>query len=148
MLHGPLIHPEILAVLAAAGHHATVLVADGNYPASSKRGPQARVVSLNLSPGLVTCNQVLRAILATVPVEKIETMMYETTGPYALQDDPPVWKEYENTLRELGLGLSLSPIAKWDFYAAVATADHVLTVQTGDQQRYANVLLHLGVRMT
>ena len=30
---------------------------------------------------------------------------------------------------------------------AVATADHVLTIQTADQQRYANVLLTVGVRM-
>ena len=29
----------------------------------------------------------------------------------------------------------------------IATPDHVLTVQTADQQRYANVLLHVGVRM-
>ena len=28
-----------------------------------------------------------------------------------------------------------------------ATLDHVLTVQTADQQRYANILLSIGVRM-
>ncbi len=36
---------------------------------------------------------------------------------------------------------------KWKFYDAVSTNDHVLTVQTADQQRYANILLHIGVRM-
>jgi L-fucose mutarotase len=34
-----------------------------------------------------------------------------------------------------------------EFYSAVATDDHVLTVQTGDTQRYANILLSVGVRM-
>jgi L-fucose mutarotase len=29
----------------------------------------------------------------------------------------------------------------------VATPDHVLTVQTGDMQRFANLLLSVGVRM-
>ena len=33
------------------------------------------------------------------------------------------------------------------FYEAVATRDHVLTIQTADQQRFANLLLTIGVRM-
>ena len=33
MLKHTLIHPEISEVLARAGHHAKVLLADGNYPA-------------------------------------------------------------------------------------------------------------------
>ena len=36
--------------------------------------------------------------------------------------------------------------AAW-FYEAVTTPDHVLTIQTADQQRYANILLTIGVRM-
>ena len=43
--------------------------------------------------------------------------------------------------------LWLEPIEKWAFYEAVATADHILTIQTADQQRYANILLSIGVRM-
>ena len=74
-------------------------------------------------------------------------MQYETSGPYALTGDPPVWSQYKETIRKAGLKLELKPIEKWDFYKAVATPDHVLTVQTADQQRYANILLHVGVRM-
>jgi len=147
MLKSKLIHPQISAILGAAGHHATILIADGNYPASSKKGPNAQVISLNLMPGVVTCNQVLEAILSAIPVESICTMMYESTGPYALSEDPPVWSDYRCTISDAGLPLVLQPIEKWDFYKAVATDDHVLTVQTADQQRYANVLLQVGVRM-
>ena len=74
-------------------------------------------------------------------------MMYETTGPYALSADPPVWADYRRSLSEAGLNLPLQPIEKWAFYEAVATPDHVLTIQTADQQRYANILLSIGVRM-
>ncbi len=74
-------------------------------------------------------------------------MMYETEGPYALHEDPPVWAEYRALIRDLALDLKLDPIEKWSFYDAVATYDHVLTIQTGDQQRFANVLLTIGVRM-
>jgi L-fucose mutarotase len=147
MLKHQLIHPKINEAIGRAGHHGKILIADGNYPASSKKGPNAEVVSLNLSPGVVSCVQVLRAVLSAVPIEAVNTMMYETSGPYALGEDPPVWDEYRAALRESGLALTLEPIEKWSFYEAVATPDHVLTVQTADQQRFANVLLSIGVRM-
>lgn len=147
MLRHTLIHPQINAILGAAGHHSTILIADGNYPAASKRGPRAELVSLNLMPGVVTCNQVLQAILSAVPIETAQTMQTETSGPYALDGDPPVWEDYRRTIKEAGLDLKLQPIDKWAFYDAVVTNDHVLTIQTADQQRYANILLAIGVRM-
>ena len=147
MLKHLLIHPKLNEVIGRAGHHARILIADGNYPASSKKGPNAEVVCLNLMPGVVTCAQVLRAILSAVPIDAVNTMGYETEGPYALAEDPPAWDEYRAVIREAGLPLQLEPIFKWDFYEAVATPDHVLTVQTADQQRFANLLLSVGVRM-
>ena len=147
MLRHQLIHPKINEVLGRAGHHATILIADGNYPASSKKGPNAEVVCLNLMPGVVSCTQALQAVLSAMPIEAVNTMMYETTGQYALTEDPPVWDEYRRVLRQAGSALTLEPIAKWDFYKAVETIDHVLTIQTADQQRCAKVRLTVGVRM-
>lgn len=148
MLTHQLIHPEINAVLGAAGHHAKILIADGNYPASTKKGPNARLVHLNLMPGVVTCSQVLLALLSAVPIDQINTMMYPPDDPYTLDADPPVWDEYRGILRAVDLPLLLEPLDKWDFYKAVETPDHVLTIQTGDQQRFANLLLSIGVRLS
>lgn len=147
MLKHRLIHPKINDVLGRAGHHATILIADGHFPASTKKGPNAEVVSLNLMPGVITCTQALEAVLSAIPVDAVNTMMYTKDDPYALNADPPVWDEYRATLRRAGLPLELVPIEKWAFYEAVATPDHVLTIQTADQQRYANILLSVGVRM-
>jgi len=147
MLKPRLIHPKINEVLGRAGHHGKILIADGNYPASSTLGPNAELVSLNLMPGVVTCTQVLQAVLSAIPIEAANTMDYERTGPYALSEDPPVWDEYRRTIREAGLSVELKPIEKWNFYKAVTTPDHVLTIQTADQQRFANLLLTIGVRM-
>ena len=147
MLKHRLIHPTINAVIGRAGHHARILIADGNYPASSKRGPNSELVCLNLMPGVVTCAQALEAVVSAVPVDLVNTMMHTKDDPYALDADPPVWDEYRAVLRRAGLDLRLEPIDKWDFYKAVETPDHVLTIQTGDQQRFANVLLSVGVRM-
>ena len=147
MLLHQLIHPKINEVIGRAGHHGKILIADGNYPASSTLGPNGELVSLNLSPGLVTCNQVLQALVTAIPIEEANTMNYETEGPYALSEDPPVWNEYRATFQAAKLDLELKPIEKWDFYEAVNTRDHVLTIQTADQQRFANLLLSIGVRM-
>lgn len=147
MLKHTLLHPKINEVLGRAGHHAKILIADGNYPASSKRGPNAEVVCLNLMPGVITCAQALRAVLSAVPIDLVNTMMYPKDDPYTLKSDPPAWDEFRAVLRDAGLALKLEPIDKWDFYKTVETPDHVLTIQTGDQQRFANVLLSIGVRM-
>ena len=147
MLKQTLIHPQINEILGRAGHHARVLIADGNYPSSSKKGPNAELVCLNLMPGVVNCSQVLRAILSAVPVDAIHTMGYETEGPYALTADPEAWSDYREVVREAGLTISLEPIFKWDFYQAVETADHILTIQTGDRRPFANLLLSIGVRL-
>lgn len=146
MLKTALIHPEILRVLARAGHHSRILIADGNYPASTKRGPNAELVCLNLAPGIVTVTQVLRALLATVPVDFVNTMGIPADDPYASEGDPPVWNEYRQVLAESGSKLKLEPILKWDFYKAVESPDHVLTIQTADQALWANVLLTMGCR--
>src|SRR5688500_1010204 len=145
MLRHRLIHPQINEILGRAGHHAKVLIADGNYPASTAVGPNAELVSLNLAPGIVNCTQVLEALLSAIPIERANTMMYETTGPYALAEDPPVWSDYRRVLKDARTTVELEPIEKWDFYKAVATPDHALTIQTAVQQRFANLLLTVGV---
>ena len=148
MLDTALLHPEILRVLARSGHHSKVLVADGNYPALDKRGPRAELVSLQLSPGIPTVAQVLAAILGTVRVDEVHTMGIDRGDPYAAATpgDPPVWADYRRILAAAGSRVELVPILKWDFYAAVASADHVLTIQTADTAPWANLLLTLGCR--
>ena len=146
MLRHQLIHPQINAVLGRAGHHATILIADGNYPASGTLGPAAELVSLNLSPGVVSCTQVLDAIASAVFIETAHTMQPDRDGPYAMQGDPPIWSEYRRLFAQHGQTVELQPLAKWDFYPAVQTPSHVLTVQTADQSLWANLLLSVGVR--
>jgi L-fucose mutarotase len=148
MLKHQLIHPKINEVLGRAGHHSAILIADGNYPAWTKRGPNAELVSLNLSPGLVSVPQVLRAILSAIPIDHINTMGIPPDDSYAKtgEGEPPIWNEYRQILLEAGLHLELEPVLKWDFYKVVESPDHILTIQTGDQSLWANVLLRVGCR--
>ncbi len=146
MLYSELIHPKISEVIARAGHSSRILIADGNYPASSAMGPKAELVSLNLAPGLVTVAQVLKVLLTAVPIEAVNTMGMPDDDPYKLSHDPPVWNEYRGLLTAANLQIPLEPISRWEFYDAVDSRDHVLTIQTGDQALWANLLLTVGVR--
>ena len=146
MLKHQLIHPRINEVLGRAGHHAKILIADGNYPASTKKGPNAEVVCLNLSPGVVTVSQVLRAVLSAIPIDHVNTMGIPADDPYAKHGEPPVWGEFRGIIKAAGLDVEMQPILKWDFYKAVESTDHVLTIQTADQALWANVLLSVGCR--
>lgn len=146
MLKHTLIHPEINAIIGRAGHHGKILIADGNYPASSTLGPNATLISLNLMPGLVNCTQVLEALLSAIPIEAANTMGIPANDPYALGGDPPIWAEYRRILKDAKLDVELQPIEKWQFYDAVASRDHILTIQTGEQALWANLLLTIGVR--
>jgi L-fucose mutarotase len=146
VLKHQLIHPRINEVLGRAGHHAKILIADGNYPASTKKGPNAEVVCMNLTPGVITCAQALRAVLSAIPIDVVNTMGIPADDPYAKFGEPPVWNDYRQILKECGLTIALEPILKWDFYKAAESADHVLTIQTADQALWANVLLSVGCR--
>jgi len=145
MLKTTLLHPEILRVCARAGHHSKILIADGNYPAVSKRGPQAELVSLQLTPGIPTVAQVLRGLVSAVPIEALNTMGIPPDDPYAKFGEPPAWVEYRAIAKEAGLA-AIEPVEKCGFYKAVESPDHVLTIQTADQALWANVLITIGCR--
>lgn len=146
MLKTQLLHPEILRIAARAGHHSKILIADGNYPASTKRGPNAELICLQLTPGVPSVTQVLRALLSALPIDHVNTMGIPADDPYAQKGEPPVWAEYRQVLASDAPHLTLDPVLKWDFYKAVESPDHVLTIQTADQSLWANVLLTLGCR--
>ena len=145
MLKSQLLHPHIIRALAIAGHGSKVLISDGNYPHWTKRGSNAEVVFLNLAPGLVLVTDVLKALLTAIPVEKAEVMDYARTGPNALEQDPPIWNEFRQLLHDGGQDLELEKIDRFAFYDAAGTKDVCLTVATGDQRIYANLLLTIGV---
>ena len=42
MLNTPLVHSDILSILGRAGHGSKILIADGNYPFSTKLDSNAQ----------------------------------------------------------------------------------------------------------
>ena len=54
----------------------------------------------------------VEALVSAIPIEAANTMMYQTDGPYALSEDPPVWDEYRRVFKAAGDELQLEPIEK------------------------------------
>ncbi len=145
MLKGSLLHPQILAALARAGHGSKILISDGNYPHWTTRGPNAEVVFLNLAPGYLAVTDVLQALATAIPIESAAVMDTQKTGPYARLEDPPIWQEFSVILHEAGVEVELERMERFAFYRAAAEPEVCLTVATGDQRIYANLLLTIGV---
>lgn len=105
MLKTKIIHPDILAALARAGHGSRVLIADGNYPFSTTL----------------------------------------KSGPYAMKEEPPIWKKFRAILQKVGFENELEKIERFEFYETVKKDNVALTIATGEKRIYANLLLTIGV---
>lgn len=141
MLRGHLIHPPILEALAGAGHGSRVLIADSNYPVSTTRGPNAKLVHLNLAPGLIDGAAVLGALLTVLPVESASVM---DVPPGGGQPKPAIWEDYATALQEVGVH-DLDRLSRRDFYLAARGEDVAIVIATGETRLYANLLLTIGV---
>ena len=147
MLKTPILHPQILQALGQAGHSSKILIADGNYPFFTKRGPNSQMVYLNFSPGQMAVTDVLVGIANAVPIELAEVMEPMKTGPYAMKTDPPIFDDFRKILKSRNKDLELTKVERFAFYEAAGTKDICLTIATGEQRIYANILLTIGVVM-
>ena len=145
MLKTPLLHPQILSALGRGGHSSKVLIADGNYPVWTRRGPNAEVVNLNLAADLLKATDVLNLIFQSIPVEAAVVMAPNKTGPYKLTQDPPIFAEYQALLDQWAAGNKLKKAERFAFYDAASTPDVCLAIATGESRIYANILLTIGV---
>jgi L-fucose mutarotase len=136
MLKTTLLHPEILSALAASGHGAKVLIADGNYPFSTGAPAGARRVYLNFSPGKLAVVEVLQVLAEVIPVEK-SVVMVPPDGSV-----PDIHREFETIL---GPSLTLTKLKRTEFYDDAKSPDTCLVIATGETRRFANILLTIGV---
>jgi len=144
MLNSKLIHPEILSALGRAGHGSKVLIADGNFPFSTKTNRDAEKVFLNLSPGIVGCIDTLKAICSAVSIESACVMAPPTTGEFAVTK-PEIWSSFLEVITSAGNDISLDQVGRFNFYEDCLSSDVALVIATGEQRIFANLLLTIGV---
>ncbi|MBI5031729.1 MAG: RbsD or FucU transport [Chloroflexi bacterium] len=136
MLKTKLTHPEIIGALGKLGHGSQVLIADGNYPIATGTNPSATHVFLNLTPGIVSATDALRAIVDMIAIESAAVMVPDSGK------EPDIFDEFRYNLPQ---GLALRPLNRAEFYATARDANTGLVIATGEQRIYANILLTIGV---
>jgi L-fucose mutarotase len=87
-------------------------------------------------PGVVKVTDVLTALVETIPIE-VALVMTPPDG--AAQ---PVHEEFRALLPP---GMELSREKRFEFYEAVKSPQTALVIATGEQRRFANLLLTIGV---
>ncbi len=98
------------------------------------------MVFLNLAPGVLSVTEVLRVLTRAIPIESVAVMAPPKTDP-----DPAIWAEVTELLRQAGAPTALHRLDRDAFYQAASTPEVCLTIATGEQRIYANVLVTIGV---
>lgn len=124
-----LIHPELVAALAAAGHGDTIVISD----AGLKIPRSAHRIDLGVTCGVPTFLQVVKAVLPELVVEAATVATEFSTW------NPEV---YAATLDLLPVAPDAKPHA--DLMAEAAESAY-LYVKSGECTAYANVVLTAGV---
>jgi L-fucose mutarotase len=135
MLKTPVIHPTIMEALARSGHFAQVVIADGNLPVGAMRGPNSTTVHLNFRPGLLDALTVLEGILEVCPVQ----------GAIVMEKPAEANAEIHDAYKKLLGDVQWDEMERWSFYDKIRDPNTTLIIQTGEQRRFANLILTVGV---
>ena len=135
MIKSEILHPQLLAALAKAGHKARILFSDANYSFVTNSSPRAEIVYLNLAPGTVPSPEILARVTRLINVEQATTM--------AWPDDfeNTIHKEYVDILPD---DTPMDLVARADVYAAAKSPDTLLVIASGETRRFANIILTVG----
>ncbi len=136
MLKTAVIHPELLCELGKCGHKAQILIADSNYAFASNTGPNAKVIYLNLAPGLISADVILDKLLACINVES--ALMMQAPADF----DHTAARDFAALL---GPEVPITFAERWDFYEKVKSPATCLVIASGEGRRFANLLLTVGV---
>ena len=133
-----IISPDLMKVLMEMGHGDEIVLADGNFPATS------------LTDNLVRCDgleipNLLEAVLHFFPIDTYVEHPVQLMA--VVQGDsvkPEIWKEYEEIIcRQTKLKVPFEYMDRFSFYERAKQAFAV--VATSEKAQYANIILKKGV---
>ena len=135
MLKTSVIHPTIMEALARSGHFAQVVIADGNLPVGAMTGPNSTTVHLNFRPGLLDALTVLEGILEVCPIQ----------GAIVMEKPAKANAEIHHAYKKALGDVTWDEMERWAFYDKIREPATTLIIQTGEQRRFANLILIVGV---
>jgi len=135
MLKTAVIHPTIMEALGRSGHFAQVVIADGNLPVGTMTGANSTTVHLNFRPGMLDAVTVLEGILEVCPIQ----------GAIVMEKPKEANTEIHQTYKSILGDVSWDEMERWSFYDKIREPATTLIIQTGEQRRFANIILTVGV---
>jgi len=130
--------PELFKILMEMGHGDEIVLADGNFPASSNAKRLVRADGHDI-PSL------LESIMKFFPLDtfvEAPVKFMETVDPN--EPKPPIWKVYQNLLTEAtGTKVEIEYVDRFEFYNQAREAYAILA--TSESALYGNVILKKGV---
>jgi len=140
MLRGisPFISPDLMKVMMEMGQGDEIVFADANFPAASHADRLIRADGLGI-PDL------RKGVLPLFPLDQY------VNSPVALMDvvpgdtaETPIWQEYRRILSGCEYAdVEMEFLERFDFYERAKRAYAI--VATGENARYANIILKKGV---
>ena len=135
-----MITPDLMKALMEMGHGDEIVFGDANFPAVSMGRP---VIHLEGSKII----DLLQAVMPYFPLDNYVTENVILMAVAEGQGEPPrVWAQYQKTVEahdEEGYFHGFSYLERQAFYDRARKASVI--VATGEKEKYANIILKLGV---
>jgi L-fucose mutarotase len=132
------IPPELLKYLMEMGHGDEIVIADGNFPASSIA---QRLVRCDGHPIPELLDDIMKLFPLDQYVERPVALMEIVPGDSV---ETPIWKQYLEIIeKRAGLEEPFELVERFAFYERAKKAYAV--VATGEGALYANIILKKGV---
>jgi L-fucose mutarotase len=80
-----------------------------------------------------------------VPTAGQKRLVILASGPYALEKEPSIWSDFQRILKASGSSATLKKLERFAFFDAGKDHNVVLTIATGEQRLYADLLVQIGV---
>ena len=133
-----ILSPDLMKILLEMGHSDEIVIADGNFPAST------------CGKRLIRCDghgvpEVLSAILEFFPLDTYSEhsvcLMQVVAGD---KIKPVIWQEYKDIVEKMEpTGLEFEFVERFEFYERAKNAYAVIA--TSEAALYANIILKKGV---
>ena len=140
MLKGisPLISPELLKVLNEMGHGDEIVFGDANFPAAS----MAKDAICIRADG-IKLTELLPKVLDLFPLDQFDYNNFVLMSPVGNDAPPSVWNIYKEQLLAHEPDMHFTFMERFAFYERAKKAYAI--VQTGEKEKYTNVILKKGV---
>lgn len=129
-----ILSPDAVKLMMEMGHGDRLLIADGNYPATTNNSRVIRADGHKLT-------DLLDAVLSLFPLDRVVdtpvTLM--ATGD---NTQPPVWKQFETIVASHEEGVEFTQLERFTFYEAGSTCAGI--IQSGDRALFGNIMLQKG----